>query len=767
MRIAIAGGGPAGLYFALLIKKLEPAHEVVVYERKAPDDTFGFGVVFSDETLDAIEAADPAAFAESARRFARWAEIDVHHRGETITSGGHGFSALSRQVLLNILQARAIDVGVDVRFRTEAPRDVDADLVVGADGVNSRIRARHEDAFQPSFERGRSKYIWLGTEHVFDAFKFYVAQTAHGVFQVHGYPYSDAMSTFIVETSEETWRRAGLDRAGEEESIAFCEELFAGALDGHRLLGNSSRWIDFVTVRNAAWSHEDVVLLGDAAHTAHFSIGSGTKLAIEDAIALAWAFREHGDDVPTALAAYEAERRPIVASTQRAAHASRQWFEGIARYVHQPPLIFAFNLLTRSRRITYGELQLRDPGFVAGVDARFAPDRPPMFTPFRLRELELANRVVVSPMDMYSSVDGTRGDFHLVHLGARAISGAGLVFTEMICVSPDGRITPGCGGLYRDEHTAAWVRIVDFVHANGRAKIACQLGHSGRKGSTKLMWEGEDEPLDAGNWPLIAPSPLPYRAGINQVPREMTRADMDAVLADFVAAARRAAAAGFDLLEVHMAHGYLLSSFLSPLTNVRTDEYGGSLENRARFPLEVFAACRAVWPDERPMSVRISAHDWSDGGFTDDDAVAFARMLRDAGCDIVDVSSGQVWPEQQPAYGRSFQTPFADRIRHEAGIPAIAVGAISSHDDVNTIVLAGRADLCAPARPHLHDPQWTLHAAADQGYDVDWIPQYRSGKRPPPTGKGDGIRRAPVRRFDDAADDLEAPPARWRPRVSA
>src|SRR4051794_7646820 len=766
MRTAIVGGGPGGLYLSILLKKLDPTHDVVVYERNAPDDTFGFGVVFSDETLAAFEAADPETYAEITRRFARWAEIDVHYRGETMTSGGHGFSALARVDLLGVLQRRAAGLDVDLRFRTEVdPEDIDADLIVAADGVNSTLRRRYAESFEPSLDRRRAKYVWFGTDLVFDAFKFFIKETEHGVLQVHGYPYSDTMSTFIVETTPRAWRGLGLDRASEEESLRICEDLFSDVLEGHRLIANRSLWIDFVTVRNQSWRHENVVLLGDAAHTAHFSIGSGTKLAMEDAIALAWAFREHGQ-VEAALEAYEAERKPIVESTQRAAQGSLEWFEGIERYMGQEPRIFAFNLLTRSRRIPSTELKLRAPGFVAGVDAAF-DGRPPMFTPFRLRDLELANRIVVSPMDMYCSVDGTPGDFHLVHLGARGLGGAGLVMTEMICVSPEGRITPGCGGLYRDEHTAAWKRIVEFVHAHGGAKIGCQLGHSGRKGSTKVMWEGEDVPLDDGNWPLLAPSPLPYLPGTSQVPRAMARADMDAVRDDFVAATRRADAAGFDLLEVHMAHGYLLSSFLSPLTNVRTDEYGGSLENRARYPLEVFAACRAVWPEHKPMSVRISAHDWSDGGFTDDDAVGFARMVRDAGCDIVDVSSGQVWPEQQPAYGRSFQTPFADRIRHEAGIPAIAVGAISSHDDVNTIVLAGRADLCALARPHLYDPQWTLHAAADQGYAVDWIPQYRSGRRPPPTGKDDGIRRAPVRRFDDAPEDLEAPPARWRPRVSA
>ncbi|HEX2102274.1 MAG TPA: bifunctional salicylyl-CoA 5-hydroxylase/oxidoreductase [Solirubrobacteraceae bacterium] len=783
MRIAIVGGGPAGLELSILLKRIDPGHEVCVYERNAPDDTFGFGVVFSDETLEAIEAADPPTFAEIAQRFARWSEIDVHYRGEVITSGGHGFSALGRRDLLNILQRRAAGLGVDLRFRTEVPGEADlgdADLVVAADGVNSTLRRRYAGGFRPSLDRRRAKYAWFGTDLVFDAFKFYVRETEHGVVQVHGYPYSDAMSTFIVETTPAVWRGLGLDRASEEESLAICAELFADVLGGHRLIANRSRWIDFVTVRNETWRHENVVLVGDAAHTAHFSIGSGTKLAIEDAIALAWALRERPGDLRGALEAYEAERRPIVESTQRAAQGSLEWFEGIERYVRQEPLIFAFNLLTRSRRITYDELRLRDPEFVAGVDEAFArevaraghdaappPARPPMFAPLRLRGLELRNRVVVSPMDMYCSADGTPGDFHLVHLGARGIGGAGLVMTEMICVSREGRITPGCGGLYRDEHTAAWRRIVDFVHAHGGARIGCQLGHSGRKGSTKLMWEGEDQPLDDGNWPLIAPSPLPYLPGVSQVPRAMDRADMDAVREQFVAAARRAAAAGFDLLELHMAHGYLLSSFLSPLTNVRDDEYGGDLDCRARFPLEVLGACRAVWPEDRPMSVRISATDWVEGGFDADEAVRFARMLAAAGCDVVDVSAGQVWPDQRPAYGRSFQTPFADRIRNEAGIPTIAVGAISSYDDVNTIVLSGRADLCALARPHLYDPHWTLHAAGDQGWAVEWVPQYRSGSRPPNTGKGDAVRKAPVRRFDAPARDRDGWAPRWRPRVSA
>src|SRR4051794_14669758 len=712
MRIAIAGGGPGGLYLSILLKRLDPSYEVVVHERNAPDDTFGFGVVFSDETLAAFEAADPESFEEITRQFVRWSEIDVHVHGQVITSGGHGFSAMGRVDLLGILQRRAASLGVELYFGSEVS-ELEGDLVVAADGVNSTLRSTY--GFEPSLDRRRATYAWFGTDHVFESFTFIIEETPQGVVQVHAYPYSDTRSTFIVETTN-----ARLDKAA-------CEELF-----GYRLIENRTRWINFVTVRNPFWRRGNVVLLGDAAHTAHFSIGSGTKLAMEDAISLAWAVRE-GD-----LDLYEAERRPIVESTQRAAQGSLEWFEGIGRYTHQDPQTFAFNLLTRSRRITHGELRMRDPDFVATLC-----DSPPMFTPLRLRSLELANRVVVSPMDMYSSVDGTPGDFHLVHLGARAIGGAGLAMTEMICTSAEGRITPGCGGLYRDEHTAAWKRIVDFVHAHSRAAIGAQIGHAGRKGSTKLLWEGEDLPLDEGNWPLIAPSPIPYREGVNQVPREMTRADMDAIRDEFVAAARRADAAGFDLLEVHMAHGYLLSSFLSPLTNQRADEYG---QDGGKFPLEVFAACREVWPAEKPLSVRISATDWVPGGFDGDDAVAFARRLAEAGCDLVDVSTGQVSPDQKPAYGRSFQTPYADRIRHEAGIPVIAVGAISSYDDVNTIILAGRADLCALARPHLWDPHWTLHAAADQGVDMDWIPQYRSGSREPNTGKD--VRRMPLRRFD-------------------
>ncbi|HVV19791.1 MAG TPA: bifunctional salicylyl-CoA 5-hydroxylase/oxidoreductase, partial [Pseudonocardiaceae bacterium] len=737
MRIAVVGGGPAGLYFAALAKQLGPGDEITVWERNAADDTFGFGVVFSDETLGGIEHADEVIHERMRREFAFWDDIDVHFRGQVLTSGGHGFAAMSRKRLLEILQERCAELGIDVHFSTPAP-DVERlrathDLVVAADGVNSAVRGRYADVFVPSLEARHCRYMWLGTDKVFDAFKFYVKETPDGVMQVHGYPFDAHTSTFIVEMHEKVWEKAGFAAfAGDalapgesdEKSVRMVRDLFADVLGDATLQVNNSKWLAFHTVRNERWRHGNVVLLGDAAHTAHFSIGSGTKLAMEDALALAVCLHEQSD-VDKALSAYEAERRPVVASTQRAAQASLEWFENLGMYTGQDPVQFAFNIMTRSRRVTYDNLTVRDPGFVDTVDRWFAAHEaarghgtgepcPPMFQPFRVRGLHLRNRVVVSAMDMYRATDGLPNDFHLVHLGGKALGGAGLVMTEMVCVSDTGRITPGCTGIYTDEQAAAWRRITDFVHTESTAKIGIQIGHSGRKGSTRLMWEGIDQPLPAGNWEVVAPSPLPYRPGVNQVPRALTVADLAEIRAQFVTAARRADAAGFDLLELHCAHGYLLSSFISPLTNRRTDAYGGPLANRLRFPLEVFTAIRDVWPADRPMSVRISATDWVPGGITADDAVQIAQAFADAGTDLVDVSTGQVDPDERPAFGRSFQTPFADRIRNETGVATMAVGAISSYDDVNSILLAGRADLCVLGRAHLYDPNWTLHAAAEQ-----------------------------------------------------
>ncbi|OLZ61135.1 oxidoreductase [Streptomyces sp. IMTB 2501] len=745
LRVAIVGGGPGGLYAAALLKRLDPTRDITLWERNAPDETFGFGVVLSDETLGGIEHADPVVYEALQSDFVRWDDIDIVHRGVTHRSGGHGFAALGRRRLLEILHNRCHSLGVKINFRTEAP-DPDAlsseyDLVIAADGVRSTIRETYAHVFRPRVTEHRCRYIWLAADFPFDAFRFEIAETEHGVMQLHGYPYAADSSTVIVEMREEVWKAAGFDEVTLPESIERCAKTFAEALRGRPLRSNNSAWTTFRTVVNDRWSHGNVVLLGDAAHTAHFSIGSGTKLAVEDALALAACLQEQ-PDVAGALAAYEEERKPVVASTQRAARASLEWFENLPLYLQQPSRQFAFNLLTRSRRVTHDNLRLRDAHFTEAVEREFGcpPGTPPMFTPFRLRGLTLRNRVVVSPMDMYSATDGLPGDFHLVHLGARALGGAGLVMTEMVCVSEEGRITPGCTGLYTGRQAEAWRRVTDFVHtqAPGTA-IGVQLGHSGRKGSTKLMWEGIDEPLAHGNWPLVAASPLPYKPG-SRTPRQLSRAQLTDIREQFTAATWRAARAGFDLLELHCAHGYLLSGFLSPLTNRRTDAYGGSPERRLRFPLEVFDAVRAVWPAERPMTVRISATDWAEGGTTAEDAVRIARAFAAHGADAIDVSTGQVVAEERPEYGRSYQTPFADRIRHEVGVPVIAVGAISSWDDVNSLILAGRTDLCALARPHLYDPHWTLHAAAEQGYEgpgVGWPAPYRAGSRPPQTGRTD------------------------------
>ncbi len=678
----------------------------------------------------------------------------MHFRGDVLTSGGHGFAAISRQRLLAILRERCEGFGVRIHYRTPAPAleqlRARHDLVVGSDGVNSTTRNERAAVFEPQLDTRHARYMWLGTPLVFDAFKFFIAETDIGIVQAHAYPYSDSMSTFIVELEEGSWRRSGqidsADRSwkpgeSDKQGIAFCADVFAEALAGEPLVGNNSRWIRFATVRSRCWRDGNLILIGDAAHTAHFSIGSGTKLAMEDALALAACLHEN-PTVDAALAAYEAERRPVVESAQRAAQASLEWFENISQYTRQEPLQFAFNLLTRSRRVTYWNLKVRDPEFVAEVDRWFnkgGDPVPPMFTPIRLRELELSNRVIVSPMDMYAAEDGLIGDFHLVHLGSKALGGAALVMTEMVCVSREGRITPGCAGMYKPEHEAAFTRLADFVHEHTTAKVGIQLGHSGRKGSTRLMWEGMDEPLEAGNWDLIAPSPLPYLPS-SQVPREMSRADMELVLQQFLDATRMAVRAGFDLLELHCAHGYLLASFISPLTNMRRDEYGGSLENRLRYPLEVFDAIRSSWPEAKPMTVRVSAVDWFEGGLSTEDSIAMARAFAAHGVDAIDVSTGQTVADEEPSFGRSYQTPFADRIRNVAGVPTIAVGAISGYDDVNSIILAGRADLCALGRAHLYDPAWTLHAAADQGVAMRWPVQFQRGSRKPPTGRSDGPR---------------------------
>ena len=773
MKIVCIGGGPAGLYFGLLMKKLGLAnaarggagHEVTVVERNRAYDTFGWGVVFSDATLDNMREWDRETADTIESSFSHWDDIELQFKGRTLRSGGHGFVGIGRKKLLNILQARCEELGVKLVFETEAGLQgaspdadyPDADLVIASDGVNSRIRSQYAAVFKPDIVTRPNRFIWLGTKKRYEPFTFIFEKTEHGWFQAHIYKFDDSTSTFIVECPEPVWLAHGLDTASPDESVAFCERLFARDLQGEKLMSNArhlrgSAWLNFQRVTCEQWWHfngrNHVVLMGDAVHTAHFAIGSGTKLALEDAIELTRQFQRHGDTaehIPQVLAEYQALRRIDVLRIQNAAWNAMEWFEVCGqRYCDQlEPEQFMYSMLTRSQRISHENLRLRDKGWLDGFERWFAGERPaaappsaaapappPMFTPYTRRGVTLKNRVVVSPMAQYRCVDGVPGDYHLVHLGARAMGGAGLVMVEMTCPSADARITPGCPGLWSEAQRDAFARIVGFVHQGSDAKIGLQIGHAGPKGSTNAPWQGSgaDRPLAEGNWPLVAASALPYLKD-GAVPRAMSRADMARVTADFARSTALAAEAGFDWLELHAAHGYLLSSFISPLTNRRDDAYGGSLDNRLRYPLEVFAAVRAAWPADKPISVRISAHDWVEGGITPADAVPIARAFKAAGADMIDCSSGQVSAAQKPTYGRMYQAPFADRVRNEAGIATIAVGAITEADHVNSIISAGRADLCAVARPHLANPAWTLQEAARIGYTgIAWPPPYESGK---------------------------------------
>ena len=758
MNIVCIGGGPAGLYFALLMKKQDPAHRIVVVERNRPYDTFGWGVVFSDQTLGNLVGADEPTARAILQSFNHWDDIDVFFKGQKVTSGGHGFCGIGRKRLLNILQQRCEELGVELVFETEVVDDqelaarYEADLVIAADGLNSRVRTRYEQTFRPMIEARQCRFVWLGTTKKFDAFTFDFQQTEHGWFQAHIYQYDGDTSTFIIETPESVWRAAGLDEMSQEDALAWCEKLFAERLEGHKLMSNAAHlrgsnvWIKFPRIVCQQWVHWNgkvpVVLMGDAAHSAHFSIGSGTKLALEDAIELARCFAQYGEPA-AALDAYQQVRAVEVLKIQSAARNSMEWFENVQRYTAMEAPQFAYSMLTRSQRLSHENLRLRDRDYVAayeqwlaqrafaqaGLPAPAGPV-PPMFTPYKVRELVLKNRIIVSPMAQYSALDGCVGDWHLAHLGARAMGGAALVMAEMTCVSADARITPYCPGMYAPAHMLAWKRIVDFIHASTDAKIGLQLGHAGAKGSTRAMWDGIDEPLPRDNWPLVSASSQQYLSGVSQVSRAASADDLRRIEADFVRATRAAEEAGFDWLELHCAHGYLLSSFISPLTNQRSDEYGGTLENRCRFPLQVFAAMRAAWPAHKPMSVRISAHDWVEGGITPDDAVQIARLFKEAGADMIDCSSGQVSKREKPVFGRMFQTPFADRVRNEAAIPTIAVGSIFEADHANGIIAAGRADLCAVGRPHLANPAWTLAEAAKLGYtQVSWPKQYLAGKQ--------------------------------------
>ncbi|MDZ4692241.1 bifunctional salicylyl-CoA 5-hydroxylase/oxidoreductase [Terricaulis sp.] len=739
MRIACVGGGPAGLVFAISMKLRDPRHDIIVFERNDPGDTFGWGVVFSDQTMENLRANDPVSADEIEAGFAHWDDIDVHIHGQKITSSGHGFVGIGRKRLLNIMQDRARDLGVRLDFRTEVeptPELFSAyDLVLACDGANSKLRKAFEPDFGIDIDVRSNKYIWLGANKAFEAFTFAFERTEHGWIWAHAYQFEPGASTFIVECSEATWRNFGFDTMSQDETCRAAEKLFAKYLDGATLSTNAkhlrgSAWFNFPRIVCNTWHRGNLILMGDAAHTAHFSIGSGTKLAIEDAIKLA-AVLHGGKPLAEALNEYHAERQIEVLKLQNAARNSTEWFEHIDRYAALEPLQFTYSLLTRSQRVSHENLRVRDADFVRRIETTFAGGeaRPPMFAPLKLRDMEIANRVVVSPMCMYSAVDGEVNDFHLVHYGARAAGGAGLIFSEMTDVSADARITPGCAGMYEPKHVAAWKRVVDYVHTHTDAKFVLQLAHAGRKGSTRVPWEEDhpDQPLENGNWEIIAPSPIAW-SDRNAVPIEITRADMDRVKADFVRATLMAEEAGFDMIELHCGHGYLLSSFLTPVSNQRTDEYGGSVENGLRFPLEVFEAMRGAWPKQKPMSVRISATDWCDDGLSAEDSIAIAQAFAEAGADLIDVSAGQTTPLARPVYGRMFQTPFCDMIRNEARVKTMAVGNIFEADHVNSILAAGRADLVALARPHLMDPHWSLRAAAELGYGGAAPPkQYRAG----------------------------------------
>ena len=746
MKIACLGGGPAGLYFAISMKLRDPDCVIDVYERNRAGDTFGWGVVFSDQTMDNLQVNDPVSAQAIGNSLAHWDDIDVFHKGHRETSSGHGFCGIGRKKLLNLLQDRAGELGVNLHYECEVTEDLsafaDADMIVASDGLNSAIRTRFAETFKPDIEIRKNKFVWLGTHKVFQAFTFIFTETEHGWVWAHAYRYDDETSTFIVECGPDTWDKLGFGDMSQEENSRFCENLFADWLDGHELMSNSkhlrgSAWLNFPRVLCETWVHDNIILLGDAAHTAHFSIGSGTKLAFEDAIMLADTLCDSNKPLSEGLLEYQEVRKVEVLKLQNSARNSTEWFENIDRYIDFDSRQFAYSLMTRSQRISHENLRLRDKPWLESVEQWFTaravskPDisaRPPMFTPFTLRDMTLENRVVVSPMCMYSSSDGMPGAFHKVHYGARALGGAGLIYTEMTDISRDGRISPGCAGLYSDAHTAAWRDITDFVHENSAAKMAIQLSHAGRKGSTKISWEGYDVALETGSWPIMGPSPIRWDEG-NQLPVEMTRSDMDAVKTDFVTATQRALEAGFDMVELHCAHGYLLSSFITPISNQRSDKYGGSLENRLRFPLEVFEAIRAVWPSSKPMAVRLSATDWiGEDGINGDDSIAIAAAFQAAGADLIDVSAGQTSPMARPVYGRMFQTPYSDQIRNTLGCATMAVGNIFEPDHVNSILMAGRADLVALARPHLADPNWTLRAAAELGYSgVTVPPQYEAG----------------------------------------
>jgi anthraniloyl-CoA monooxygenase len=752
MKISVVGGGPGGLYFALLTKKAKPDWEIEVFERNRADDSFGFGVVFSDETLDEFLDRDRVVFERIKDQFAYWDDVAIHFKGHEMRCAGNGFCGTSRQTLLTILQERCAELGVALTFEADVSgvglkeRFKDSDVIVACDGINSEIREHYKEDFQPTTVMKSNHFSWMGSTRPMGEFNYFFAETEHGPVVAHCYQYEKKHSTWVFEMDDATWRGHGFDGLTEEQSRDALEVIFAKELDGHPLLLNRSNWRNFPRVFCENWYSDNVVILGDAKASAHFSIGSGTKLAMECAISFSDAMLEHGENsVETAFKAYDDERRVPCQITQHNADVSLAWFEHMGRSWDMEPYQFAMVVMCRAKSVTYDNLIVRDENFVEKVDDEWyarhlretgedlTKTRPtPMFSKFKLREMELPNRVVMSPMAQYSAdEDGNPTDWHKVHYGSHATGGMGLIYTEMTCPSPDARITRGCPGLWTDKQEQKWAEIVDFIHSNSGAKVAMQLGHAGRKGSTQLGWEKMDFPIkdEDQNWPLYSASPIPWFDNASQIPAEINVDKMSEIKADFVSATQRADRAGFDMLELHCAHGYLLASFLSPLTNLRTDQFGGSIENRLRYPLDVFNAMRSVWPTDKPMAIRISGTDWKAGGLSETDMIAIAKAFEEAGCDLIDVSSGQTIADQEPVYGRMFQTHLAEAIRNVPKIATMTVGAITEPAQVNTILHTRRADLVAIGRPHMWNPFFTHHAAAWYGAQNRemWPKQYASG----------------------------------------
>lgn len=746
MKITIVGGGPGGLYFALLTKRARPDWSIEIYEQNQPLDSFGFGVVFSDETLEEFLSRDPESYERIRDEFSYWDDIGIHYKGNEIRCEGNGFCGLSRKNLLKTLQDRCADVGVTLTFgeridpaqlKTRFP---DSDIIVASDGINSAIREHYKEFFKPTLEMKSNRFVWMGSTRPMNEFNYFFKETEHGVICAHTYEYEEGHSTWIFEMDEACWQGHGFSETDEADSKVKLEAIYAEELEGHPLLLNRSHWRKFPRIFCENWSHENIVILGDAKASAHFSIGSGTKLAMQCGIALSDAVVEHAEtSVADAFAAYDKSRRAPCQVTQHNADVSLAWFEHMNRSFDMDPMQFAMVVMCRAKAITYDNLQVRDPNFIRQVDdafyARFkaegggdfAQTRPTaMFTPYRIGQLELANRVVMSPMGQYSADEaGNLTDWHFAHYMSHALGGVGLMLVETTAPSPDARITANCPGLWTDEHEAQWKRVVDFAHERSDTKVGLQLGHAGRKGSTQRGWEKPFHPLTEGNWPLVSASPLPWIEGVSDTPAELDRASMDAITTDFVQATERAARAGFDLIELQAAHGFLLASFLSPLTNRRTDEYGGPIENRLRFPLEVFSAIRAAWPKERPMSVRISASDWVEGGITEEDTFAIARAFQAAGCDIIDVSSGGTVSGQPPLRGRMYNMHLSEAIRNVTKVPTILVGGVTEPGQINTIIHTRRADLVALARTLLWSPYFVRQAQAWYGaHGQRWPEQY-------------------------------------------